>query len=55
MWNVLTCPDFQKDLSVGFYKSRPFSHSLSFAFQELRNWLGGKKNSFSAELRHDRI
>lgn len=55
MWNVLTCPDFQEELSVCLYQSRPFSSRESFAFQEFRNWPGGKNKSFSAELRHKRI
>lgn len=42
MWNVLTSADFQEELSAGLYKSRPFSPCVSFAFQEFRNWPGGK-------------
>lgn len=42
MWNVLTWPDFQEQLSVDLYESKPFSHCVSFAFQEFRNWPGGK-------------
>lgn len=55
MWNVLTCPGFQEELSVGLYMSRPFSRWVSFAFQEFRKWPGGKNNSFSDELGDKRM